>query len=161
VLKPKDDSDWSAEGDFKSIALAWDFSPLGEAILDPVTDLARSSGGTVELVHVLRPAIGPEVLDGAIYREWGQGEELREDAERDLAAIANRLGRRGISATARVEIGTTIAGTLVDLINHGPYDLIALTTHGRGGIQRALLGSVADKVIRGSDRPVLVLRPGP
>jgi nucleotide-binding universal stress UspA family protein len=41
----------------------------------------------------------------------------------------------------------------------GGTDLIAIATHGRGGVTRAILGSVADKVIRGSNRPVLVYRP--
>jgi nucleotide-binding universal stress UspA family protein len=161
LLKPNADRDWPpADLHLNSIVLGWDFSPLGEAILDPVADLARLVGATVELVHVVHPWVGPGPIDGPDYWDWSDTDELRKEAEGNLAGVANRLIRGGVSVRTRVEVGTSVPRTLVDLINNGPHDLIALTTHGSGGIRRALLGSVADKVIRGSDKPVLVLRPG-
>ena len=51
------------------------------------------------------------------------------------------------------------AATILDEAGGGDVDLIALATHGRGGLPRLLLGSVADKVVRGSPVPVLVYRP--
>jgi nucleotide-binding universal stress UspA family protein len=48
---------------------------------------------------------------------------------------------------------------LLELLNQDRYDVLAMTTHGRGGVQRLFLGSVADKVIRGASKPVLVVRP--
>ena len=51
------------------------------------------------------------------------------------------------------------AAGILDQLAGGTFDLVALATHGAGGLQRALVGSVADKVVRGAATPVLVLRP--
>jgi nucleotide-binding universal stress UspA family protein len=52
-----------------------------------------------------------------------------------------------------------VAGTVLEQLEQGDADFVAMTTHGAGGVKRLLVGSVADKVIRASRHPVLVLRP--
>ena len=56
-------------------------------------------------------------------------------------------------------MGGSAAGALLDLARPEKVGLLAMTTHGRGGITRALLGSVADKLVRAAEVPVLVVRP--
>jgi nucleotide-binding universal stress UspA family protein len=56
--------------------------------------------------------------------------------------------------------GVGPANLLLEEAGSGQYDLVAMTTHGQGGLRRLLLGSVTDKVVRGATCPVLVLRPG-
>ena len=153
VLKPRDAVDWQ-EPDLhlRSILVGWDLSPVGEAILEPVVDLARLTGAKIELVHVIETALTP-AFDARLI-------ELQSDeAARKLAGVVDRLRNQCLTVEAQVVFGVAAASTLVELVAQDGHDLVALTTHGRSGVTRALLGSVADKVIRASDKPVLVVRP--
>lgn len=142
----------------RSILVALDQSRDSEAILEPVITLARTTGAGVTLVHVCDGAGGapdtglpdPHLLVFA-----------RVEARNRLERIADRLRGLGLRAGAKVLSGGGVAGSLLDLLEEGDFDLMALTTQGRGGMHRVLMGSVADKVIRGAGKPVLVLRPPP
>ena len=74
---------------------------------------------------------------------------------------ADRLRGRGLHVQTRVAEAETPAPAILDAAKEVGADLIALATHGRRGIKRLLLGSVADKVVRGGGLPVLLLRPRP
>jgi nucleotide-binding universal stress UspA family protein len=164
-LRPKDAMDWPPiDLHLKSILVATDLSSMGEAILEPVGDLAALVGATVEVVHVTHPWFERPSTPGFEYPDATQREETRErrkEAEHELAQVANRLTTRGLEVRIRLEVNTSVPETLIRLVNQGRHDLVALTTHGRSGIARVILGSVADKVVRGSDKPVLVVCPGP
>ena len=74
--------------------------------------------------------------------------------------MAERLRSRGIRVRTRAAVHTSPARAILDQAHESEADLIAMATHGRGGIRRLLIGSVADKVLRGTDRPVLLYRAG-
>jgi nucleotide-binding universal stress UspA family protein len=76
-----------------------------------------------------------------------------------LDQVADQLRARGFPVTARASIGVGPAATILRVLHEEPFDLVALTTHGASGFRRLMLGSVADKVIRASAKPVLVYRP--
>jgi len=63
---------------------------------------------------------------------------------------------QGVRASAEVLLSEGVAGPIIDLAGGNEVHLVALATHGRSGLRRLTLGSVADKVVRGADRPVLV-----
>ena len=84
---------------------------------------------------------------------------VRSEAEEYLQAIAKRLHREGLAASSRVVLGPEAAGTILEVARHGRVGLVAIATRGQGGIRRLALGSVADKVVRGAEIPVLVIRP--
>ncbi len=73
--------------------------------------------------------------------------------------MARRLEQRSPRIATHVASGANVAVEIVHDADASGADLIALSTHGRGGIPRLLLGSVADKVIRSAKQPVLVYRP--
>jgi nucleotide-binding universal stress UspA family protein len=112
----------------------------------------------LSLVTVIQPVIGvaqpavpfPVPMVPAVV------EELGRTARNRLDRVVEKLERGGIRAEARVLTGVAAAPALLEESESGRYDLIALTTRGAGGVQRALLGSVADKVVRGAALPVLV-----
>jgi nucleotide-binding universal stress UspA family protein len=160
VLKPRDATD-SPPPDFhlESILVASDLSPLGEAILQPVSELARLTGARIDLVHVVDSAFGLPVSTFPLAFDAGLVEQQREEAEQELARVAAPLRASGLTVETQVTFGAGTAMTVAELANENGYDLVALTTHGRDGVARALLGSVADKVIRAADKPVLVVRP--
>ncbi len=144
-----------------SLLVSLDLSRESETILEPVIQLAQLTGGHVTLVHVIEPIIGAVTmgLPFAAPLPVELFEEQRTTAQRKLDRVADLLRARGLSVSARLIDRANAAVGLLELLENRQYDVIAMTTHGRGGVRRLLLGSVADKVIRGAAKPVLVIRP--
>jgi len=145
------------------IMVALDLSKDAETILEPVAALAQLTGAHLTLVHVTEMIfeIGRVTASGPIVGDSDLLEASRIEAERQLEQVAARLRKRNLSVTTRVVTGINAAGGLLDALSEERYALMALTTHGRSGLRRLLVGSVADKVIRAATKPVLVLRPPP
>ena len=134
---------------YKSILVPLDGSKLAEAILPEVEELARALKARLSLVRVSRahvfPGVDPTESQLKVVR-------LAEDY---LAALREKL------SVADIEIHASYgspADKILELSRRQGIDLIAMSTHGRSGIGRWLLGSVAEKVVRHSDIPVLLLR---
>lgn len=148
LLGPEDEASSAAPCRLRSILVALDLSTASEAVLDPVTALANLSDGHITLAHVLEPVSDVTAL--ARHREL---------AQRQLDRVADRLRFRGLSVSTRLLIETSPALGLLNELEQQCYDVIALTTHGQGGLQRLFLGSVAESLIRRAPKPVLVVRP--
>lgn len=138
-----------------------DTSTTSEEALGPALAVMDPSA-TVTLVHVVEPVLGtaepslpfPMPMDPKLLGE------LRALAQTRLDRVAEGLRSRGVTVVTRVLTGVGPAAVLLDEAGSGHYDLVAMTTHGQGGLRRFLVGSVADKIIRAAPCPVLVLRPG-
>ena len=145
------------------ILVALDLSEEAEAILEPVTALALLTQAHVTLVHVVAPyrQTGPLAVPYPLLLEPSLVEGNRTECLQKLDAVATRLRERGLSVSCRMLDGMSPASALLDKLGDGQFDLIALATHGAGGVRRLMLGSVADQVIRRAAKPVLVLRPSP
>jgi nucleotide-binding universal stress UspA family protein len=145
------------------ILVALDLSPQAEAVLEPVTAIAQLTQAHVTLLHVVEPfyAMPEPAVPYPIPQEPAITELRRTEAQRQLDRVADRLRDRGLSVSTRVVIGFSAAGELLNALEGPGLDLVGLTTHGTGGMKRLLLGSVADKVVRGAAKPVLVLHPPP
>jgi nucleotide-binding universal stress UspA family protein len=76
-----------------------------------------------------------------------------------LDAQATELRSRGLSVRTHTLVNDSAAAGILEYAKASDADLIAMSTRSRGGIERLVLGSVADKVLRGSDRPLLLLNP--
>ena len=150
---------WGAEPSLRRILVALDLSADAETILEPVTTVAQLAGGHVTLLHVLEPVIELPA-PGAPFLAPIPGTLVQdqEAAQRHLDEVADGLRRRGLSVNTRLLSGTA-AQEILEELAQDRYDLLALTTHGRGGLSRILLGSVAGKLIRRAAKPVLVVRP--
>ena len=85
----------------------------------------------------------------------------RQDAEAYLARLAEGLRDRGLRVSTQVMVNEVPAVAILEAARSHPDGAVALATHGRTGLPRLVLGSVADKVVRGSTGPVLVYRPAP
>lgn len=140
-----------------SILLPLDGSSFSEHALGAALDLARRLGGRLHLVHVHEaPAQLPG--DASVMVEAQLGPVLRAQEEDYLRTIAERCVAAGVTprtALLRGSVATAIAGYIQD----AAIDLVVMTTHGRGGISRAWVGSVADAVVRRAAVPVILLRP--
>lgn len=142
----------------QKLLLAVDLADSAEHVVDLVAPWAERLGAVVDLLHVT-PMIAPvpEVPDAEIQAlmiwEMQRAEGIRKDR---LNELLRRLpeGRRGEG----LAIVGPIAATIVE--EAARYDLVAVASHGRTGLQRVWLGSVAERVVRSCPKPVLVLRFG-
>ena len=130
---------------FTRILVASDFSATSEAAIDCARELALRLGASLHLLHV--------VDDPA-------GAARRGDAEQGLAARLTPEDRRVLRATTDVLVGP-VAPTIVEMASSRDADLIVMGTHGRSGLAHALIGSVAERVVRTADCPVLTVRARP
>jgi nucleotide-binding universal stress UspA family protein len=145
----------------KQILVPVDGSALAEAILDPAKELASLAGAELMLVQVIQPLASPlESQSAAPTRFDVELTSLRRKEAADyLRDVAEECLKAGVKATYSAPLGTNVADTILDLAESPMVGMIALATHGRGGVKRLALGSVADKVVRAAPRPILVYRP--
>ncbi len=83
----------------------------------------------------------------------------RAEAQAYLDGVAERLRAKALRIQTHVAVGASTAAAVLDVARDEKMELIAIAIHGRGAFKRLLLGSVADKVVRGTFTPVLVYRP--
>jgi len=141
---------------YKRAVVALDGSPVAEAIMPFILDIAGPLDMEVVLVRVNRP-IPPEVIEGSRHVIVEDPETSRIDAEEYLAPVAVELRKRGIRARTQVRRGLP-AEEIVLAARETGADLVAMTTHGRSGLGRLLFGSVAEAVLRESRLPVFLMR---
>jgi nucleotide-binding universal stress UspA family protein len=145
---------------FQKVLVPLDMTSDSERALDNAVDVAGNKGVEYVLLHVLMPQAhyAPDVY-GVLPRI--DDAELQAAAEQYLARVAARAQARGLAYRTKVSTHAHAAGGVLDEAREENADLISMETHGRRGLERLLLGSVADKVVRGADVPVLVQRPAP
>jgi nucleotide-binding universal stress UspA family protein len=138
-------------GMYQSILVPLDGSALAEAILPEIEKLARCMGARILLLRVSRahvfPGKDPTKAEIQVVRR----------AEEYVAEIRDRLAAKGLDAEAHVRYGA-VAEEILTHSARNDVDLIAMSTHGRSGLGRWALGSVAEKIVRRSQKPVLLMR---
>lgn len=142
----------------KRILVPLDQSPVAESVVPLVADLARGSGATVRLLHVA-PVPGNLVSkEGRIVAYADQEMQRIEGEGLDYLRMIE-LKLAGLPAESAVRFGEPLEEILREVEAFGA-DLIAVTTAGRSGLGRTLLGSVAEQVFRKSPVPVVLFHPG-
>ena len=141
---------------YKRAVVALDGSPVAEAIIPFILDIAGPLDMEVMLVRVNRP-IPPEVIEGSRHVMVEDPEASRVDAEEYLAPVAVELRKKGVRVRTQVRRGQP-SEEIVQAARDIGADLIAMTTHGRSGFGRLLFGSVAEAVLRESRLPVFLMR---
>jgi len=141
--------------------VALDGSPFAETAILPaanlVAQLSAPDEGILHLAHVITH-VGDEALQSAKKYIAGVTEQLQQ-----------KLRDSNLSITWSLLRDKDIAGTVIDLAEHGDNktstdqvhrcDLIAMSTHGRGGLERLMMGSVTERVLHGTKLPMLIVRP--
>lgn len=135
------------------ILVPYDFSTTAESILPWIAELHRTCGGAIKLVHVVL-TVPQSVTAGGELPLPTPVDDIGQ-LETDLREVARRAVP---DAEVTVLPFSDICDGILQLAEAWPADLIALGTHGRGGVSRFVLGSVADGVVRRSSCPVLTLR---
>lgn len=144
----------------KTVFVPLDGSALGEKVLPHVTALGKTMNLEVHLVRVYKlPVNAYVVADGVLAQGPAQFREpLRAEAETYLEAKAEQLRANGVARVTATALEGDPADEINGIARTTPNSLIAMSTHGRSGIGRWVLGSVTEKVIQHSRDPVLVIR---
>ena len=141
---------------YKRALVPLDGSSVAEAIIPFILDIAGPLDMEVVLLRVVEP-IAPMVIEGSRHVEVEDIEARRTDAEEYLAPVAVELRNKGVRVESRVRRGNTTE-EIVAAAHETGADLIAMSTHGRGGLGRLMFGSVAQAVLGHVDMPVLLMR---
>jgi nucleotide-binding universal stress UspA family protein len=134
--------------------VALDGSPNGERILNDVIPLARRLHSAVELVR----AAWPPITGGGLGDT--PGVQIYEDPLPYLEGMKSWLATQGVDASVKALEGRAGA-QILRIAEESDSPLLCMTTHGRTGLSRVLLGSIADEVIRHAPCPVLLRRSVP
>jgi nucleotide-binding universal stress UspA family protein len=138
---------------YDAILFPTDGSEGAAVALDHVLDLAAAHGATVHVLNVADTTrdsvlrIGDDVVD-----------VLEQEGDRVVDDVADRARRRGVEVVTEVRQGSPHS-TIVDYAARHGVDLVVMPTHGRRGLERFLLGSTTERVVRRADVPVLTLQP--
>jgi len=156
LVRPDQSDSHAFRGAIQRVLVPLDGLPEAELVIRYALDVA-GPGTTLVLLQVVVPVafLGPDAAAFSV----ADGAELEERAASHLETVADQVRARGFGAEIRVVRHAQPARAILDTAADVRADLIAMATHGRKGIERLVLGSVADKVIRGSPLPVLLYRP--
>ena len=139
----------------RRILVPVDFSEAAEMAVHHATEIAQTYGAEVHLLHVVEEVVYPSAygIEPALFPK----DEVVMRVEKTLGEIAQEdIGYE------RVQVASTIGYapmTILDYVQENEIDLVVIATHGRSGLDRMLLGSVAERVIRQSPVPVFDVKP--
>jgi nucleotide-binding universal stress UspA family protein len=142
----------------ESIVVATDFSEIANHALDEAVDLAKRLGSKITLVHSFEiPIYG--FPDGVLIASAEVTANLQTGAQKELTRAIEARKASGVSITPVLRMGTPWE-EVAAVAKESGAGLIVVGTHGRRGLTRALLGSVAERLLRTASLPVLVIHSG-
>lgn len=144
--------------EIRRILVPTDFSPHSSEATAWAADLAGRYGAAITLVHVYQP-VSMILPEGFVLKSADEIADLLHSLDAALGEARAQLGR--IAPGVAIDSVLLEGAPFAEIVRHArenAYDLIVLGTHGRSGLRHALLGSVAEKVVRKAPCPVLTVR---
>jgi nucleotide-binding universal stress UspA family protein len=141
----------------KTLLVAHDFDATSERALDEAIDLARKLSAKVVVAHVYSVPVYSFPEGSALIPPAEYAASVADAAQRHVDAAVALRGDSGVEIRSVLRAGVP-EEEICRLADEIDADLIVIGTHGRGALGRALLGSVAQRVVRGATRPVLTVR---
>jgi nucleotide-binding universal stress UspA family protein len=156
---PVSEREPAGERPFARVLLPLDGAPSGNRIIETALEVAGTNGVEYHVVRVLAPlaVAAAEVLHRRGEKPAVRAQQAR--VETVLESTAEALRARGAAVRVQAITGDGAAASILRYVDEHGMDLVAMTTRSRGGLERWLLGSVADKVLRGASVPLLLLNP--
>jgi len=145
---------------YKKVLVPLDGSKLSESIIKDVVAVATGCHVPEVVLLKVREPMDSNVraaLDPEIAEELDQA--YNNDSVEYLNKVSKKLAKKGVTASVEVLAGNP-AEEIINYADKKHVDLIIMSTHGRSGFSRLVFGSVADKVIRQTEKPVLLKPPG-
>lgn len=154
---------------FERLLVPLDGSRFASRALRYATEVAKRFSAEIILVQVVKPAtpvvdggalagVSPPAAGIAVQVALEEDKRNAARARRYLSGKVRAIRSRHVESSYRVLIGNA-ASSIIECSEKEHIDLVVMTSHGKSRLKRALMGSVADAVIRESGKPVLVLRP--
>jgi nucleotide-binding universal stress UspA family protein len=137
----------------RKVLFATDFSDASDEAIDRAIEMARQAGAEVEIMHVLE--LAEEFPFGTTYFEADYG-ALYANIDLQLSQRAERFRQAGVACETKILEGSA-ATEIAERGRKIGAELIVVGTHGRGGLAHAMLGSVAERVVRRASCPVLAV----
>lgn len=161
VLLVRPAGERSIEPRLRRILIALDGSPFAEQAIGAATALGMPFDAEFVLLMVVEPTLPVADPAGLMILPVSPDTEQKRcsAAEQYLSGLAGRLRSEGVTVTTHVAADAVATAAILERAEALHADLVALASHGAGGFERLVIGSVADKVIRGSLHPTLVVRP--
>ena len=164
LVRPEDGDtpDLAADRSFRKILVPLDGTELSECMLEHAVAFGRLSDAAYHLVRVVPYPIdiASPYLPHTVQLNQGLVDDAKGAATEYLEAQALSLREQGLHVDTVVLVDAQPGNGILQEVEAAGCDLIAMSTHGRKGLSRAILGSAADKVLRGTHVPVLLYRPG-
>jgi nucleotide-binding universal stress UspA family protein len=142
----------------RTVLVPTDFSEIANAAVPYAYSLLRGTGGTVELCHVHEGPLPTPVYAYPSQRTLSP-EQTKELETRLRALVPPESEGLGITTRLTVIDGGSAAEAILQAAQRLGADAVTMASHGRSGVARTVMGSVAEAVLRGSDKPVFVVRP--
>jgi nucleotide-binding universal stress UspA family protein len=159
VVRAREGEAATTEAKLENVIVPLDESSMAERILPHVVDIAKALGLRVILLRVTPPAEEHyKFMESPPVNFEDLPQFIDEQAVEYLHREGQKLKDEGLSLVEERLLHGHPAAVIVDLAREIPDSLVAMTTHGRSGVDRWLLGSVADRVVRYSDAPVVLIR---
>ena len=134
-----------------------DFSDPSRTAVTQAAELAVVLDAELILTHVVAPVLYPVAFGAAPMTGRNVEEEAKAAAEEALQALVSELCDRGLKCSSLVEAGSP-SRRIIEMVRQHGIDLVVMATHGHTGIKHALLGSVAERVVRHCLCPVLTVK---
>lgn len=148
----------SAKEQFEHFLLPIDGSDASDSAVEEGLGLARSLGARVTFLHALEVPVTVYAMTESMVYEPSIREELKKAGQESLEKAASRALELGVEAEVRLVDSPNIRAETAILEAEGAFDLTVMATHGRQGLNRALLGSVTERVLRQSSVPHLIVK---
>ena len=142
---------------FRKILVPVDFSTHSARAVQVAAELAHRYEGSLEIVHIFDPVAYP-LPDGYVMFTRPQLDEMFAGFDAALAKYQQVAQAAGVSRVQTHVRQGPCAAEICEFAREGGFDLVVMGTHGRRGLNRLLLGSVAERVLRTAPCPVLTLR---
>jgi len=160
LIRPAEGTAIPRAEQFRKVLVALDGSPEAESAIAPALALANPKRCDLVLLRVVPPVpiAGDAGMAATLPIDDSLTEALTQQATGYLEGVAERLKSPTVTVTTRVVVEPGVAQAVLREASLAGAELVALATHGARGLRRMVLGSVADKVLRGADRPILLTR---
>ena len=163
IVRPDEAAGPAASFDhvFETLLISLDGSELSEDALTYATEFGELFDSAYHLTRVVSYPV--DIASPYLPHTAQLNQQVLDDAKKGaseyLEALAENMRRRGLRVTTSVGVDAQAGHGLLTEATAVGADMIAMATHGRTGLSRAVLGSAADKVVRGAHHPVLLHRP--
>jgi nucleotide-binding universal stress UspA family protein len=142
------------------VVVATDFSDCSATALDVAATLSKAPGASLTVIHVTPSvwSLPPDLSVGLPGDSQNWFELLKNEGQRRLEEFVERARSRGVNPTGCEVLTGSPAHAVLEYARQNDCDLIVVGTHGRSGVVRMMLGSVAEAVVHHATTPVLTVR---